>query len=90
MIPTLAARSAFRASARAQAVKYSFQPHVGRFAPENVIKWVPSLALWGAGAGAAVTLFLSGVPLFQTDVLKKLPVLKEYYEDKTPDSDKPF
>ncbi|GEM11846.1 cytochrome b-c1 complex, subunit 10 [Rhodotorula toruloides] len=60
------------------------------FTPAFVGRLVPNLALWSfAGAGV---LFLAGssIPLFQTDVLKKLPVVANYYEDKTPDSDKPF
>ncbi|BGP04060.1 Cytochrome b-c1 complex, subunit 10 [Rhodotorula toruloides] len=60
------------------------------FTPAFVTRLVPNLALWGfAGAGV---LFLAGssIPLFQTDVLKKIPVVANYYEDKTPDSDKPF
>ena len=39
-------------------------------------RWIPSLAFWGVGAGGAATLFLSGVPLFQEDVLKKFPILR--------------
>ncbi|PWN96475.1 hypothetical protein FA09DRAFT_362034 [Tilletiopsis washingtonensis] len=91
MIPTLAVRAALRASAPARApVKPVFQPHVARFSVENCVKWIPSLAFWGVGAGGAATLFLSGVPLFQEDVLKKFPILSDFYADKTPDSDKPF
>lgn len=45
-------------------------------------RWVPTLALWGAGAGGAVTLFLSSVPLFQNDVLKSIPVVSSYFQGK--------
>lgn len=38
--------------------------------------------MWGVGAGGAVTLFLSGVPLFQADVLKKLPLISTYFEGR--------
>ena len=31
--------------------------------------------VWGVGIGLAVTLFLSDVPLFQRDVLKKIPAV---------------
>ncbi|KAG8930634.1 hypothetical protein FRC03_001853 [Tulasnella sp. 419] len=52
--------------------------------------WVPSLALWGAGAGTAVALLMSATPLFKNDVLVKIPVIGSYYEDKTLASDRPF
>lgn len=64
------------ASSRPQPV---FQPHVGRFAQENVLKWTKTLAFWGAGLGGAVTLFLSSVPIFQHDVLDKIPFVRQYY-----------
>lgn len=38
-------------------------------------RWRPTLAIWGVGAGVAVALFMSDVPLFQKDVLKKIPVV---------------
>ncbi|ESK92889.1 hypothetical protein Moror_9092 [Moniliophthora roreri MCA 2997] len=53
-------------------------------------RWAPSLGMWGAGAGAAAVLFLSVTPLFKREVLIKVPVLGNYFEDKTPASDKPF
>jgi hypothetical protein len=31
--------------------------------------------LWGGGIGIAVSLFLSDVPLFQKDVLRKIPAV---------------
>ncbi|UZJ57198.1 hypothetical protein CBS101457_006518 [Exobasidium rhododendri] len=83
-------RGAFRPSAPTMSVKPVFQPHAGHFTRENFFKWVPSLALWGGAGGGAVMLFMSQVPIFQSDVLMKLPGLKAYYTDKTPDSDKPF
>jgi hypothetical protein len=36
----------------------------------------PSLALWGVGIGAAVTLFMSPTPIFQKDVLHKIPLVR--------------
>jgi len=52
--------------------------------------WVPSLGLWGVGAGAAALLLLSVTPLVKREVLVKVPGLSLYFEDKTPASDKPF
>lgn len=61
-----------------------------------------SAIFWGGGAGIAVALFMSPVPLFQKDVLRKIPVvrlidwcaadgqIKDYFTDKTPACDKPF
>ncbi|KAJ6618359.1 hypothetical protein B0H10DRAFT_2030575 [Mycena sp. CBHHK59/15] len=53
-------------------------------------RWTTSLGLWGLGAGSAVFLFLSVTPLVRREVLLKVPLLKNYYEDTTPASDKPF
>ncbi|KAL4268640.1 QCR10 subunit of the ubiqunol-cytochrome c oxidoreductase complex [Pleurotus pulmonarius] len=53
-------------------------------------RWVPSLGVWGFGAGSAALLFLSVTPLVKREVLVKVPVLGSYFEDKTPASDKPF
>jgi len=46
--------------------------------------------IWAFGAGAGVFLFLSVTPLVRREVLVKVPLLKNYYEDDTPASDKPF
>ncbi|SHO75991.1 Uncharacterized protein MSYG_0325 [Malassezia sympodialis ATCC 42132] len=89
MFRSPAAMGAFRATSRAAFLKPSFQPHVGPINAQYAFKWVPSLVFWGATSGVLVTLALSGVPLFKTDVLLKTPVAS-FYEDKTPDSDKPF
>ncbi|KAJ6547068.1 hypothetical protein B0H19DRAFT_1266022 [Mycena capillaripes] len=57
----------------------------------NVTKRLaPTLGVWAVGAGAAALLFLSVTPLVQREVLVKVPLLKNYYEDTTPASDKPF
>ncbi|KAF8350836.1 cytochrome b-c1 complex subunit 10 [Amanita rubescens] len=53
-------------------------------------RWLPSATIWGAGAGTAVLFLLSVTPLVKREFLSKLPVLGEYYTDKTPASDKPF
>ncbi|KDQ60656.1 hypothetical protein JAAARDRAFT_31626 [Jaapia argillacea MUCL 33604] len=53
-------------------------------------RWALSLGIWGVGAGAAALLFLSVTPVVRNGLLVKLPVLGDYYEDKTPASDKPF
>ncbi|KAF9520149.1 hypothetical protein BS47DRAFT_1357651 [Hydnum rufescens UP504] len=66
------------------------QPHVLHITPQIFRRWVPSLGLWGVGAGAAVAYLMSDVPLFRTDVLNKLPIVKSYFIDDTPASDKPF
>ncbi|AFR94333.2 ubiquinol-cytochrome c reductase subunit 10 [Cryptococcus neoformans] len=58
--------------------------------PERLRFWGPSAAVWGVAAGAAVSFYLSEVPIFQKDVLIKVPVVGSYFKDTTPDSDKPF
>jgi hypothetical protein len=39
------------------------------------MRWRGPLLLWGGGIGIAVSLFLSDVPLFQKDVLRKIPAV---------------
>ncbi|KAJ7632191.1 ubiquinol-cytochrome-c reductase complex subunit-domain-containing protein [Roridomyces roridus] len=57
----------------------------------NVTKrWASTLSIWGVGAGSAALLFLSVTPLVKRELLVKIPLLKEYYIDNTPASDKPF
>ncbi|CAK9785606.1 hypothetical protein CC85DRAFT_301298 [Cutaneotrichosporon oleaginosum] len=70
--------------------KIKSQPHFGRITPEFLRPFASSAIFWGAGAGIAVSLFMSSVPLFQKDVLDKIPVVRNYFIDDTPDSDKPF
>ncbi|KAF5358018.1 hypothetical protein D9756_001701 [Leucocoprinus leucothites] len=53
-------------------------------------RWFTSLGIWGVTAGAGALLLLSVTPLVRREVLAKTPVLGNYYEDKTPVSDKPF
>ncbi|KAJ7684662.1 hypothetical protein DFH06DRAFT_14408 [Mycena polygramma] len=49
-----------------------------------------TMGIWSLGAGSAVFLLLSVTPLVRREVLLKVPLLKDYYEDKTPACDKPF
>jgi hypothetical protein len=37
----------------------------------------PTLAIWGVTLGLGVSLYLSDVPLFQKDVLRKVPVVSQ-------------
>ncbi|KAF8479182.1 ubiquinol-cytochrome-c reductase complex subunit-domain-containing protein [Russula ochroleuca] len=53
-------------------------------------RWSGSLGLWGVGAGTALVFLLSVTPKVKNTLLLKIPVLSDYYEDKTPASDKPF
>ncbi|GAA6063523.1 hypothetical protein JCM10212_006696 [Sporobolomyces blumeae] len=65
------------------------QPAIAGITPQTTLRIAPTLALWGvAGLGA---LFVAGsaIPLFRQDVFYKIG-LKSIFEDKTPDSDKPF
>ncbi|CAO1629656.1 unnamed protein product [Jaminaea pallidilutea] len=67
-----------------------FQPHLGRISSESAQKWLMTLGIWGGALGGAGMLFLSSVPIFQHDVLMKIPFVASYFEDTTPDSDKAF
>ncbi|KZO99441.1 hypothetical protein CALVIDRAFT_534433 [Calocera viscosa TUFC12733] len=66
-------------------IKYNYLPAGFTYRP-----WVMPLALWGVAAGTFVSLLMSATPIFQHDVLFKVPGLKAFYEDTTPASDKPF
>jgi ubiquinol-cytochrome c reductase subunit 10 len=46
-------------------------------------RWVPSLVLWGGAAAGGVTLYMSQVPIFQNDVLKKFPGLDAYFKGES-------
>ncbi|BEI89628.1 uncharacterized protein CcaverHIS019_0209900 [Cutaneotrichosporon cavernicola] len=72
------------------AFKIKPQIHFAGLTPELLRPFASSAIFWGAGAGIAVSLFMSSVPLFQKDVLDKIPVVREYFIDNTPESDKPF
>ncbi|BGP58611.1 hypothetical protein JCM8202_005300 [Rhodotorula sphaerocarpa] len=50
----------------------------------------PNLARWGVVGAGALMVVGSALPLFQHDVLMKIPGVAAYYTDKTPDEDKPF
>lgn len=60
------------------------------FTPVGLRAWTPSLALWGVGTGLTLSYLLSNTPIFQHDVLIKLPVLGNIWVDDTPAEDKPF
>ncbi|KAF9049372.1 hypothetical protein BDZ89DRAFT_1057735 [Hymenopellis radicata] len=71
--------------------RIQFAPRTPFASASSVLKpWVPTLGLWGFGAGAGALLFLSVTPLVRYNLLVKVPVLGSYYEDKIPASDKPF
>ena len=40
--------------------------------------WRPTLAIWGFAAAGAVSLFMSDVPLYQKDVLRKIPFVSAH------------
>ncbi|KAJ9108754.1 hypothetical protein QFC21_000074 [Naganishia friedmannii] len=66
------------------------QPRFRAITPERVKHYQPSILLWGGAIGAGVALFAQAIPIFQKDILKKVPLVAAYYEDNTPESDKPF
>ncbi|KAE9406771.1 hypothetical protein BT96DRAFT_207428 [Gymnopus androsaceus JB14] len=71
--------------------RVSYKPRTPLQFYSSILKsWSPSLAGWSVGLGAGALLFLSVTPLVRRELLSKVPVIKSYYEDKTPDCDKPF
>lgn len=63
---------------------------LGNFTLDTAKRWSGSLGLWGVGATTAIVFLLSVTPKVKNTLLLKIPVLSDYYEDKTPASDKPF
>ncbi|KAF8630406.1 hypothetical protein AX15_002957 [Amanita polypyramis BW_CC] len=53
-------------------------------------RWIPTAGIWGVGVGVAALYLLSVTPLVKREFLSNVPMLGEYYKDKTPASDKPF
>ncbi|KAG2348499.1 hypothetical protein BDR05DRAFT_874747 [Suillus weaverae] len=71
--------------------RVSFQPtSSARFASTLAKQWGPTLGIWGVGAGTAALFLLSVTPVVKKGLLVNVPLLGNYYEDKTPASDKPF
>ncbi|GAA6010531.1 hypothetical protein JCM11491_006983 [Sporobolomyces phaffii] len=64
-------------------------PAVAGITPAFTARLIPNLALWGGAGLGALFVFGAGIPLFRQDVFYTLG-MKSIFEDKTPDSDKPF
>ncbi|KAI9274642.1 cytochrome b-c1 complex subunit 10 [Phascolomyces articulosus] len=64
--------------------KIATNPHFGIFSVEKLIRVAPTLAVWGAGAGTAVALFGSDVPLVKKDILSRVPIAGAYFEVPEP------
>ncbi|RUS19655.1 ubiquinol-cytochrome-c reductase complex subunit-domain-containing protein, partial [Endogone sp. FLAS-F59071] len=48
--------------------------------PEKVIRLAPNAAVWGVAAGVGILFFANGVPIFQRDILQKIPVIGSYWK----------
>jgi hypothetical protein len=48
--------------------------------------------VWGSAAIVALLLVGNKIPVVKNDILKKIPLVREYFieQDNIPDSDKPF
>ncbi|KAI9308382.1 cytochrome b-c1 complex subunit 10 [Cunninghamella echinulata] len=62
-------------------------PHFSILTPEKLIRVVPSLAIWGAGAGSALALLGSDIPLVKKDILSKVPIAGSYWAVEQPESE---
>ncbi|GAA6001996.1 cytochrome b-c1 complex subunit 10 [Rhodotorula paludigena] len=60
------------------------------FNPQVVLRALPVVSLWGFAGVGALAVVGSAIPRFQRDVLDLVPVVRKYYVDDVPDSDKPF
>lgn len=60
-------------------VQISFNAHSFNKYNRRLRYWGPTAAVWGVAAGAAVSFFLSEVPIFQKDVLIKVPVVSSVF-----------
>jgi ubiquinol-cytochrome c reductase subunit 10 len=51
-----------------------------------------SFGVWGGAALAGLLLLGNKIPVVKNDILKKIPLVREYFieQDNIPDSDKPF
>ncbi|KAI8144644.1 ubiquinol-cytochrome-c reductase complex subunit-domain-containing protein [Fennellomyces sp. T-0311] len=59
--------------------KIATNPHFGVLSPEKLVRVIPTLAVWGAAAGAAVGLLGSDVPLVKKDILSRIPIAGAYW-----------
>jgi len=66
------------------------QPHVGFVTPEKMLRWSPSLMLWGGAAAVAALLFTEGIPRVRRDILERLPAVGEYWDRPIDPHDSPF
>lgn len=67
-------------------------PHVyGKiYTLPKVLKWTPTLAIWGAATGAALFFYADSITLLRRDVYSKLPGVGWYYDDSVDPEDTPF
>jgi ubiquinol-cytochrome c reductase subunit 10 len=63
---------------------------LGNFTIGTAKRWSGSATVWGVGVGTALLFLLSVTPKVKNTLLLKVPVVNNYFEDKTPASDKPF
>ncbi|ORZ19515.1 cytochrome b-c1 complex subunit 10 [Absidia repens] len=63
-------------------------PHFAFVTPEKFIHAIPSLAFWGAGTAAALSLFGSDVPLVKKDILSNIPIVGGQWDVELPAEEK--
>lgn len=76
---------------------YRFAPRyneplvVGKiFTLPKILRWTPTVAIWGAATGACVFFFADSITLLRRDVYSKLPGVGWYYNDSVDPEDTPF
>ncbi|CAG9956303.1 unnamed protein product [Clonostachys rosea f. rosea IK726] len=70
--------------------KYQFQPHVAGISSKTAFRLGAKSAGFGAAAGVAALLYVSGIPRVKTDILQKVPFLGKYFITEVHPADNPF
>ncbi|KAK9479556.1 cytochrome b-c1 complex subunit 10 [Lipomyces japonicus] len=72
------------------AVTYKYTPNFLGFNAKLIARWSPVLAVWGGAAGIGALFLLEPIPRVRNDILKKIPVLGNYWERPIDPNDSPF
>uniref|UniRef100_A0A060T7C2 ARAD1B22528p n=1 Tax=Blastobotrys adeninivorans TaxID=409370 RepID=A0A060T7C2_BLAAD len=72
------------------APRYSTGFVVGGISPSSVLRWAPTLGLWGGAAGITLFFLVDSIPIFRRGLYEKLPLVGSRYDDSVDPQDSPF